>query len=225
MLGALAVVAVAIAVSNGGGSSSATGLQSGAKAAQTQTQVNSLLSGIPQTGAVLGNPNAKVTMDYYGDLQCSHCRDFTLNGGWPQLVANDVRQGKVKVVYRSFQTATPDVQTFQTQQVAALAAGKQNKFWNFVELFYHEQGAEGTSYVNENYLSGLAQQAGLNVNAWKSARNEPSLLAQVQADGQSGTAAGVQGTPTLIFSGPKGKVSPSSIPTYSDLQKAISQVS
>ena len=159
MLGALAVVAVAIAVSSGGSSSSATGLQSGTKASQTEAQVTTLLSGIPQTGAVLGNPNAKVTMDYYGDLECPICRDFTLNGGWPQLVANEVRQGKVKVVYRSFQTATRDVQTFQTQQVAALAAGKQGKFWNFAELFYHEQGAEDSGYVTRE-LSERPGQAG-----------------------------------------------------------------
>jgi protein-disulfide isomerase len=226
MLGALAVVAVAIAVSSGGSSSAATGLQSGTKALQTEAQVTTLLSGIPQTGAVLGNPNAKVTMDFYGDLECPICRDFTLSGGWPQLVANEVRQGKVKVVYRSFQTATRDVQTFQTQQVAALAAGKQDKLWNFAELFYHEQGAEDSGYVNANYLNGLAKQAGLNLSAWQSARNDPALLAQVQADGQAGNAAGVQGTPTLVFRGPKGTNTPSAgVPSYSDLQQAINQVS
>ncbi|MGB0094651.1 MAG: thioredoxin domain-containing protein [Solirubrobacteraceae bacterium] len=226
MLGAIAVVAVAIAVSSGGGGSGGTGLQSGSKASATESSVNSLLSGIPQTGAVLGNPNAKVTVDYYGDLECPICRDFTLSGGWPQLVANEVRQGKVKVVYRALQTATPDAQTFQTQQVAALAAGKQAKLWNYVELFYHEQGAEGTGYVNENYLNGLAKQANLNLGTWQSDRQNPALLAQVQSDGQAGNSAGVQGTPTLVFQGPKGKTSPSaSVPTYSDLQKAINQVS
>jgi hypothetical protein len=97
VLGALVVVAIAIAVSSGGGKSSATGLQSGTRASQTQTQVNSLLSGIPQSGAVLGNPSAKVTVDYYGDLHCRVCRDVTLDSGWPQMVANEVRQGRVKV--------------------------------------------------------------------------------------------------------------------------------
>jgi hypothetical protein len=36
----------------------------------------------------------------------------------------------------------------------------------------------------------------------------------------------VQGTPTLVFKGPKGSVSPSAaVPSYSDLQNAIKQVS
>jgi len=85
-------------------------------------------------------------MTYYGDLECPICRDFTLSGGFPQLVANDIRAGKVKVVYKAFETATPSPQTFQTQQVAALAAGKQNHFWDYAELFYREQGAEGRSW-------------------------------------------------------------------------------
>lgn len=228
VLAAIIVVAVVVAISvSGGSSNNASGLKTGPGAAGTQSQVNALLGGIPQSGPVLGNPNAKVTMDYYGDLECPICRDFTLNGGFPQLVANDVRDGKVKVVYRAFQTATPTVQTFQTQQVAALAAGEQNKFWNFAELFYREQGQEDTPYVTDTYLTDLAQQAGVNISKWDTARQDPALLAHVQADGAAGQSAGVTGTPTLIFSGPKGQAVPNStsVPAYSDLEKAINQVS
>lgn len=226
---AVAVVAIFIAISSGGGSS-ATGLQTGTELTNTKAAVSQLLTGIPQSGNVLGNPKAPVTVTYYGDLECPICRDFTLgvdNGGWPQLVANEVRSGKVKLVYRSFQTATQNPQTFDTQQVAALAAGQQSRFWDYAELFYHEQGQEDTGYVTEAYLRGLAQQIpGLDLTKWQSARNDSTLLAQVQSDEQSGTSAGVTGTPTLIVQGPKGQASPSSgIPTYSDLQKAIQQVS
>jgi protein-disulfide isomerase len=225
VLGAIAVVAVAIAVSSGGSGNG--GLQSGAGASKTVASVERLLNGIPQSGATLGNPKAPVTVTYYGDLECPICRDFTLSGGWPQLVANDVRQGKVKVVNRAFQTATTNPQTFQAQQIAALAAGQQSRFWDYVELFYYEQGAEGSGYVNENYLNGLAKQVpGLNVSQWQSARNSSTFLAQVQSDITSGTSAGVQGTPTLIFQGPKGTASPSTgMPSYSDLQQAIKKVS
>ena len=36
------------------------------------------------------------------------------------------------------------------------AAGKQNKMWNFIETFYHEQGEEDSGYVTEKYLQGIA---------------------------------------------------------------------
>ena len=178
--------------------------------------------------ARLGNPKAPVTMTYYGDLECPICQDFTLHGGFPQLVANEVRQGKVQVVYSAFQTATHDPTVFKTQQVAALAAGMQNKFWNYTELFYHEQGTEDSGYVTETYLQGLAQQIpGLNLPTWESDRNNASLASQVVSDGSPATTLGVTGTPTLVFKGPTGKTSsPSSgVPSYSDLQKAIKQVS
>jgi protein-disulfide isomerase len=225
IVGVVVVVVVAIAVSSGG-SGGSSGLKKGKAATTTASAVQTLLAGIPQSGARLGNPKAPVTMTYYGDLECPICQEFTLTGGFSQLVSNEVRQGKVQVIYRSFETATRDPTVFKTQQVAALAAGEQDKFWNFVELFYHEQGQEDTSYVTESYLDGLAEQvSGLNLNTWQTDRSNAALANQVAADEQMGSAAGVNGTPTLIFQGPKGKATPSvSVPDYAQLQQTIKQV-
>ncbi len=227
---AIAIVVIAIAVSSGGGSSSggteSTGLLKGGAQRSLVAQVSTLLSGIPQSGSTLGSPNAPVTMTYYGDLECPVCQAFTVQGGFPQLVQNDVRSGKVKVVYRAFQTATRSASTFQTQQVAALAAGQQQRFWQYTELFYHQQGAEDSGYVNEAYLTGLAQQVpGLVLSSWKSARGNSALSSQVASDLQAGSAAGVTGTPTLLFHGPKGDAeAPSGVPSYSDLEQTIKSV-
>jgi protein-disulfide isomerase len=222
-LGAVAVVAVIVAISIAKGGSS--GLQTGAKAKQTISQVQGLLSGIKQSGNTLGSAKAPVTLTYYGDLECPVCKEFTLSS-FPQLISNEVRQGKVKVVYSAFETATQDPSVFATQQAAALAAGQQNRFWDYVELFYHEQGTEDSNYVNSGYLDGLAKQVpGLAVNTWQSARSSSALTAQVQGQEQSASSAGVSATPTLVFQGPKGKASPSAgVPTYAQLQQAIKQV-
>ncbi|HKR98467.1 MAG TPA: thioredoxin domain-containing protein [Candidatus Dormibacteraeota bacterium] len=221
--GAAAIVAVVVAISIG--HSSSTGLQTGTKAAQTVASVEKLFNGIPQSGATLGNPKAPVTLTYYGDLECPVCRDFTLTS-FPELVSKDVRDGKVKVVYKAFQTATPSQSAFNTQQAAALAAGEQNRFWNFVDLFYRQQGQEGTGYANQNFLTGLAHQVpGLSVSEWNTARNNAALTSQVQTEQQTGASQGVQATPTLIFQGPKGKTTPSAaVPTYSQLQTSINSV-
>jgi protein-disulfide isomerase len=232
IVGVVAILAVAIAISSGGGNT-ATGLQNGTKASKTYATVSQLLSGIPQTGTTLGNPKAPVTIDYFGDLECPICQEFTLGasgGGFPQLVANDVKQGKVKVVYKSFCTATcngPGQSVFNSQQVAAYAAGKQNLFWDYTELFYREQGAEGSGYVTPAYLSGLAAQIPtLKQSTWSTDRGDQSLLAQVQADEAAATSQGISGTPTLVARGSKGAtlVGGSGIPSYSDIQTAIKQV-
>ncbi|HUY59320.1 MAG TPA: thioredoxin domain-containing protein, partial [Solirubrobacteraceae bacterium] len=74
---AVIVIAVAIAVSSGGGSPGS-GLKHGKAARSVYNTVNAELGGIPQSGTTLGKPSAKVTLTYWGDLQCPVCRDFTL---------------------------------------------------------------------------------------------------------------------------------------------------
>ncbi len=230
------IVGVAIAISSSG-SNNPTGLVIGTQQKQYEAQVNSLLAGIPQSGATLGKASAPVTVDYYGDLQCPVCADFTLGkggGGFPQLVSQDVRQGKVKVTYRSFCTATCNNHSqsvFNEQQVAAYAAGMQSQFWQYAELFYREQGDETSNYVDEAFLATLAKQvsqvSGLKVATWQTDRGDPTLLGQVQADGASGTAASVTGTPSLFVRGPKGQepvVASTGVPSYNEIEQAIKQV-
>jgi protein-disulfide isomerase len=224
VIGAAVIVAVAIVLSGGGGGS--TGLHNGSGALKTAEQVQHLLGGIAQSGTTLGNPGASVTMTYYSDLECPVCADFTLNSGFPELIARGVRAGRVKVVYRALQTATRDPQTFQNQQVAALAAGKQNRLWDFVELFYRQQGTEGTSYATDTYLSGLAKQIPeLNLAAWSAARNDQILISDLELGQQAATTAGIQATPTVIFQGPHGTARlATSMPSYSQLQQAMRSV-
>jgi protein-disulfide isomerase len=220
-LAVIIVVAAVIIGSSGGG-----GLKKGKEANAVVGQVNQIVGGIPQSGTTLGNPKAPVTMTYWGDLQCPVCAAFTQSPGFSQLLTNLVRTGKVKINYRSVETATQDPQTFQTQQAAAYAAGKQNRFWNFAELFYRQQQTENSGYVDENFLTGLANQAGVNVNQWKAARNDPSLVSQVNSDISTAQAQRVSATPTVQFKGPKGSLTvQAAIPDFQQLQQAYTNVS
>jgi len=134
---------------------------------------------------------------YFGDLECPICKEFTLNA-LPSIIQKQVRTGKLKIEYRSLETATREPEVFKLQQVAALAAGKQNKMWNFVETFYHEQGEEDSGYVTEKYLQGLAQQVpGLNLTTWTADRAEPALTNEVASDAQAASALGFNGTPSF----------------------------
>ncbi len=229
VLAAIAVVAVAIVISTSGGGGGGGGLQSGVKASQTVTGVNSALTGIPQSGNALGSPSAKVTVTEFGDLQCPVCRDFAL-GAEQALIANDVRPGKVRLVYRSLATATsngPNPGVFPTQQAAALAAGLQQRAWDYILLFYNEQGQEDTSYVNDTYLDNLAHQVpGLNFAKWQSDRNSSSLTSQVTQDQQFAASQGYNSTPTIVVKGPKGQAQPIVGDTdYATLERAITSVS
>jgi protein-disulfide isomerase len=198
--GAVAVVVVAIVVIL-----VATGSSGKSKAITNEhvggaipTKVESELAGIPQSANVLGNPTAPVTLQYFGDLECPFCREFTVSA-LPTLIQKWVRAGKLRIEYHSLETATREPETFRTQQVAALASGKQNKMWNYVELFYNEQGEENSGYVTESFLQGLARQiTGLSLSKWTSDRSEHALQAQVEADSQAANAAGLTGTPAFL---------------------------
>ena len=162
-------------------------------------EVTSLLHGIPEERERLGNPHALVTLVIYGDLECPTCRYLALYT-LPTIIKEFVRPGKLKLEYHSFESATPEPAVFQKQQVAALAAGQQNKMWYFVELFYHEQGREYTNYVTESYLDGLAQQIpGLNLAEWMTARADSDLAEEVASDEQLGVGYLWESTPDFLL--------------------------
>jgi protein-disulfide isomerase len=208
------VIAIVASSSGGGGPKGAHAglLTTGTAERQLVSSVDTLLNKIPQSGNTLGSPTAKVTMQYFGDLECPYCQAFTLDV-FPSFVQQEVRTGKVKVEYRSMCTATCDGKmtqaasnaVFNRQQIAADAAGKQDKFWNYVELFYHQQKTEGTGYPTDGFLTGIAKQIpGLNVQTWRTDRTDPSLADEVAADLAYSTKANLPGTPSLIMAGPKG---------------------
>jgi protein-disulfide isomerase len=195
---AVVVIAIVVAISASGGGSHAASSESttGKKA---QQEVASLVSGIPQSGNVLGNPNAPVTLVYFGDLECPICRDFTL-GALPAIIEKYVRTGKVKIEYRSMETATREPSVFQEQQTAALAAGKQNLMWYFVELFYHLQGEENSGYVTPTYLHERAQQVpGLDLAKWEEAKHDPKLVETLEKDKEAVGENGFSGTPAFLL--------------------------
>jgi len=167
----------------------------------------------------------------YGDLECPVCRDFAL-GAENTLISKDVRTGKVKLVYKSFETATAggaDADMWIPQQSAAYAAGAQHKAWNYIETFYHEQGAEGSNYVTTQFLKTIASQAGLDQSKWNSDRFNPLYQSLIQKENTTAASLpfeGQVGTPAIIAAGPTSQTRPvAGNLTYADLQKLIKQVS
>jgi protein-disulfide isomerase len=191
-------VVIAILIATGGGGAKKVAPHSAA-ANSTVAEVKTLIGGIAQSGNTLGDPKAPVTLQYFGDLECPICKEFTL-GALPSIIQQWVRSGKVKIEYHSLETATREPEVFKLQQVAAYAAGKQAKAWDFIETFYHEQGEEDSGYVTESYIQGIAQQVpGLDLATWTSDRSEPALANEVTSDAQAANNAGFTGTPSFLI--------------------------
>lgn len=203
VIGAVAVIIVVILVATSGGSKTEIEKSTTTGGASTTPkvvkQVTALIGGIPQTGNTLGSPTAPVTMQYFGDLECPICRQFS-EGALTPLIEKYVRTGKLKIEYRNLETATREPETFRTQQIAALAAGKQQKAWDFIELFYRQQGQEDTGYVTEKYLQELAKQVpGMNLATWTADRSNGEFTNTMTSDAQAANNSGFTGTPSFLI--------------------------
>jgi protein-disulfide isomerase len=162
-------------------------------------EITALLVGIPQSANALGQPAAPVTLAYFADLQCPYCRDFSLEV-LPPIVERWVRAGKLRIESHALQTATHEPKVFMAQQVAALAAGKQERAWHFLETFYAEQGEENSGYVTDAYLQGIASQiTGLDLARWADDRRDPQLANEIDGDERAAENAGLTGTPSFLI--------------------------
>ncbi len=197
VLGVVVVIVVVILVASGGGSKGPGQVAKNSPAEQKLiSEVSSLIGGIPQSGNTLGSPSAPATLVYFGDLQCPFCGEFSRTA-LSKVIEHDVRPGKLRIEYRNLETATHEPETFRTQQIAAMAAGKQNLMWQYIELFYRQQSQENSGYVSEEFLRTLARQAGVNTTAWLAARSNPELATQITTDLQAATNAGFGSTPSF----------------------------
>ncbi len=208
--GTLAAIAVAVAgVLVATGVSDVAGSSGQPPSARVEKEVSALLGGISQSGDTLGQASAPITLQVFGDLESADVRTFMV---WllPDIVREWVRTNIVKVQYRSFMTASspyPDV--FVGQQAAALGAGVQDRLWNFIETFYHEQGQEHTRYVTEAYLDNIAGQVpGLEPSEWESDRENSQLTKQIIEDNHAARAVGFPDAPVFLIGRTGGKLAP-----------------
>jgi protein-disulfide isomerase len=219
------VIVVVLATSGGGGKK---GLpKSSSEKNKVTSEIASLVGGIPQSGNTLGKPTAPVTLQYFGDLECPICREFTL-GALPFVINKWVRAGDLRIEYHSLETATREPEVFKKQQVAAYAAGHQNKAWYFIETFYHEQGEEDSGYVTENYIDGIAKQVpGMNLAQWQEARGNHKYLSEVEEDAATANTEGFTGTPSFLIGrsgGAMSKLEYSSLTEPTSFNEAIEKL-
>src|SRR4051812_48259497 len=110
--------------------------------------VAGLLRGIPQSGNVLGRPDAPVTLVEYADPQCPYCGIWARET-FPTLVREYVRTGKVRIVWRGLAFVGADS---RTALATAVAAGQQDRLFDVVALLYRNQGVENTGWVSDALL-------------------------------------------------------------------------
>jgi protein-disulfide isomerase len=173
---------------------------SGGAAVVGVSDTRAMLRGIAQTGTSLGDPKAPLVLTEFADLQCPFCGAYT-TAVLPQIIERYVRTGKLRLELRlrRFLGVDSDV-----AGRAAQAAATRNRMWNFVDLFYRNQGQENTGYVTDAFLARIARGAGVPPNLVTKGATKGAVferpLQRAEAEAQ---AAGQLATPAFLI-GPKG---------------------
>jgi protein-disulfide isomerase len=214
-----AIVAIVIAVS--GGNSSSSNAPTG-QALPDANVIQKQLAGIPQSGNVLGSPNAPATLVEYIDLQCPVCREFETTV-MPTILSRYVRTGKVKVIARPISIIGPDSERGRRGMIAAF---DQNRGFNFSQLMYFNQGPENGGWLDDSMVADAAASIpGVDVKQLQDAVNSKGVANQtVQFDNQA-RADQVAGTPTVLVGKTGGRLTNlgAGVPSVATLSRLINQ--
>ena len=104
----------------------------------------------------------------------------------------------VKIVFKNFPIRS---HKFAIQAaLAALAAERQGKFWDFHdELFKHYDR------LNEEKVQEIAEKLELDMEQFEKDRQDPLLMEQIKYDYNEGIRIGVRSVPTVFVNGRKLK--------------------
>jgi protein-disulfide isomerase len=209
---AVVVVAVLVVVSQ-------SGTDGGDSSLEAVAEVESELSGIPQEALIIGKPDAPVRMVEFGDLQCPVCRDFAVTV-LPDLIASKVRSGQARIEFRNWAILGEES---EAAAEAAVAAGEQGSGWNFIELFYRNQGIEHSGYITDDFLTSVAEGAGVaDISQWNKDRASPGARQEVERTGREAEQVGFEGTPSFAIEGPGSEgLEPFEAGTLAEFEAAI----
>jgi protein-disulfide isomerase len=84
--------------------------------------------------------------------------------------------------------------------VAALAARKQGKFWEYHDLLFQN----GDSLSDQKFLQ-IARELGLDLERFEKDINDLKIVARINQDIRLGAYMGVRGTPTVFINGSLSK--------------------
>lgn len=142
-------------------------------------------------GPARGPEQAPVTIVEFSDYQCPFCRRA-------EPVVEQVLERypeQVRLVYRHFPLDSIHPRARAAAE-AAVCAEEQGHFWP-----YHEQLFANQDALEDDALAGYAEQAGLDMEAFRSCLSEPETRERVETDLAAGRALGVTGTPAFFVNG------------------------
>lgn len=146
-----------------------------------------------------GPASAKVTLVEYSDFQCPACAAF-----FPVIAkafAEPELKDNIRLVYRYFPLSIHANAQLASQ--AAAAAALQGKFWEMHDLLFEKQAVWSplSGKAAKEAFASYAEQLGLDKERFLSDIDSSAIKDRVKTDVNSGTASGVNSTPSFFVNG------------------------
>lgn len=168
----------------------------GNKAAPNNPENFKEIKAVGKEDHILGNPNAKVVIVEYSDLQCPFCQQF--HTSMNELLNTLGKDGKVAWVYRHLPLTQihPYAEKAAEGSECAAELGGEKKFFEFIDNIF----ADGETQANKvKDLSAVAKAIGLDQVKFDACLNGGKYAAKVKEGMNEGIGAGVSGTPTSFI--------------------------
>ncbi len=155
----------------------------------------------PDSGMSLGDPAAKVHVEEYASVTCSHCAEFN-NTVFPAFKAKYIDTGKVRYTLHEFMTDPQDVAAagFMTARCAG-----PDKYFAAVDDFFRRQAKMYETKNVMGTLRAVATGVGMSEAQLQACLKDKAGLAAAAARTQAAIDAGIEATPTFLFNGKKVK--------------------
>jgi len=186
------------------------------------SEVQTLLGGIHQLDARLGDEDAPVTVEVFNDLQCIPCAEFQLEVIDP-LIEQKVRAGEVKLEYRHFSTSD---RATGLADIGAVAAAEQEHEWQFIELFFRNQEEAQRRGVTDEFLEQVAKGIiEFNVEQWQRDLDVPAVEETLDTDSLQAAERKLPAEPAVVVTGPRADRELIESPSLAEIERAIDEVS
>ncbi len=149
----------------------------------------------------IGAADAPVTMIEYASLTCPHCANFHASV-LPQIKANFIDTGKVRLVYREVFFDRPSLWA----AMIARCAGP-DRYFGVLDLMYRDQATWSQAADAKGVVDGLyaiGRQAGMTDAEMEACLQDEAFAKAMVAEFQkNATADAIDSTPTFVIDGEK----------------------
>lgn len=152
-------------------------------------------------GELLGRADAPVLMEVWADFQCPVCARFDREE-LATLKTQFVDTGILRIQARDIAfLGTGGFDESLELATGARCAAEQNRYWQFHDLIYWNQGRENRGDHDAGFIAAVADRAGLDRAAWDACIARADVRDGIRAATATALAKGINSTPTIALNG------------------------